>query len=238
MAIYGKNANIFIKAYDLSGDSNRITLNIAIDTIDITGFGAKAKENKEGKYSWTLSEDGFWNSAVYHSDPVIHSLIGAGSQVVGIFPAGTTPGNLGYEGYGILTTYNPEAVIAGAVTFAAEFQGSNLLNRTILLNAGIKTANGTSTARNLGTAGLNIGITSILRALSGSHGTCNVKIQASTAEAGTYGDIFSFTQLTNELIAEQKNIATAPVGPWFRSVHTIGGASDSFDLTISCATEE
>ncbi|MFW9991897.1 MAG: hypothetical protein ACFFD4_07535 [Candidatus Odinarchaeota archaeon] len=235
--IHGKNARVFVNSFDLSGDSNRVNLTIGIDVVEVTGFGDEAKQNREGQYNWNIGQDGFWNSTDKMSDPTIQQLIGGGTKVVSVFPAGTTPGQLGYEGFGILNNYKPEAVIAGAVTFNAEYTGHARIYRTEILTAGVQTANGTSTARNLGTAGLNLGITAILQALNGSHGTCSVKIQAGTTEAGNYGDIFSFTQLTGQNVVECKNVATAPVGPWFREVHSMT-AGDSFDLIISCATEE
>ena len=237
MAIHAKNAVIFIKQYKLAGDSNRMAFTYAVDTVEVTGFEAKAKEYVEGKYAWSASMEGYWNAGTNRIDPVIHNLIGRGTHVIGIFPEGTAPNKVGYDGAGYLTSFNPEATIGGAVVFSADVQGEADLYRSTILDAGDKTVGTvTSTARNLGTAGLNRGITSILRALSGN-GTCNIAIQASTAEAGTYGNIFSFAQITGAAI-ELKNVATAAVGPWFRSQCVIPSGGDTFNLTISCATEE
>ena len=239
---HGRRAVIFVKEYKLSGDANRVSINFAVDTVEDTCFEAPAKEFLEGKYSWTASMDGYWNSAANKADVELHQMIGVGTQVIGIYPEGTATASVGYEGKGILTNYSPEATIAGAVVFSADIQGDGDLYRSTILASGAKTVDGTSTAYNIGTAGLNRGITSVLRVLTGSHGTCTVTLQAGTTEAGSYGDIFSFTAVstpggTHTPDVEYKTTATATVGPWFRATWS-ETATDSIDMTVSCATEE
>ncbi len=234
--IHGKNAVAFVKEYKIAGDANKLSLACTIDAVEVTGFGAVAKEFVEGKYSWTAGMEGYWNSAEGQIDPVLSQMIGGGTKVVGVFPQGTTPGNIGFDGYGILTNYSPEVTVDGPVVFSADFAGYSDLYRSTILTAGVKSANGTSPAYNLGTAGLNRGMIGVLRSIGSPYGTCTALIQHAASEAGVYATAGTFTRLTG--IAEHQYIkAAAALGPWFRSVHTMT-AADSFDLTISCATEE
>ncbi len=244
--VHGRKAVFYIRELKLSGDANRVALTFGVDAAEDTTFEQGSKDFLEGDYGWTSSMDGYWNAGSSRIDNAIYDIIGKGTQVVSIFPNGTTIANVGYEGKGILSSFTPEATVGGAVSFSAELQGSDHLFRSNILHSGLLTVTGTSTAQNIGTAGAVRGIVGVFRTNKGiggtdSHGTMDAAIWASDAEGGTYGKIFSFTQVTTPGATatptmEYRAIATAQVGPWFRAVYsmTIG---DQFRTTISCSTE-
>ena len=236
--VTGKDAAIYVKQYDLSGEGNRVSIAYAVDTVEATCFQAGAKDYVEGNYAWTAGIDGYWANTGQASSAVF-GLIGSGTQIISIFPEGKSSGKVGYEGWGILTSYNPEALMTGAVVFSADMQGDNSLYRTTMLNSGIKTYNGTSTARNLGTSDVTRGVYGVLRVLgTATEGTVIVKVQQCATEGGSYADALGFGTVAfgDAPMVTLKAHGTA-AGPWFKSVHTITGPSPSFNLTISCASE-
>ncbi len=237
--IHGKNAVLFIKEYKISGDANRLNFTYNTDTTEVSGFETQGKEHVEGNYGWTIGMDGFWNSDANKSDPVIFQLVGLGTHIVGIYPQGTTPGRIGYDGQGALTSYNHESPITGAVVFSTDMQGNNKLYRQQIMHAGVTIATGAGAWFNLGTLNPGGNIAASLRALSGSHGTASgLIINASTSPVGVDGgNVVTFS--TNIAAGVQlKTIGTAVnVGPYWRADFTVPNG-DSFDFIISCGINQ
>lgn len=244
--VHGRKAVFYIRELKLSGDANRVSLTFGVDASETTAFEQGSKDFVEGDYGWAASMDGYWNAGSLAIDNAIYDIVGKGSQVVGIYPNGTTIANIGYEGKGILSSFMPEATVGGAVSFSAELQGADNLFRSNVLHSGLLTVNGTSAAQNIGTAGMVRGIVGVFRTNKGiggtdSHGTMDASLWAGTTEAGNFGKIFNFTQITTPGATatptmEYITTATAQVGPWFRAVFSMT-AGDQFRTTISCSTE-
>ncbi len=243
--VHGKDASVFIREFDISGDGNRISLTISPETAEITGFQDGAKQHVEGLYGWGASMEGYWNSATSQVDPTLFQLIGQGTQVIGIWPNGIAIGKLGYEGYGVLTNYSPEDVISGAVVFSGDFVGGTEVFRVASLDDKISTtvtAVGTVTGdvQNLGTSSF-AALVGILRVTGTPTGTIIATVQGGTTEATVGRDLLTLTT-TSSAGVELQRIGTiaADIGPFFRSsvwtAHT-GAPSVNYQLSVGVHVE-
>ncbi len=130
--VHGKDSDFWLNGVSTEDDGNRVAITITNDTAEDTSFVDSAKSFLEGDYGWTVSYDGFWNAGATRNDQTFYELIGTGGKEMKFFPNGSASGRVWYMGTVILTSYTPEAVVAGPVTASAEFQGvRNLSHGTI-----------------------------------------------------------------------------------------------------------
>ena len=76
----GDHVQVLVDGYELSGDSNRISINEARDLFDITAFGDEAHKFSPGQRMMALQPAGFMNSTEGGSHPVLQ-----GADVDGLF---------------------------------------------------------------------------------------------------------------------------------------------------------
>ena len=76
----GDHVQVLVDGYELTGDSNRISINDSRDLFDITAFGDEARKFSPGQRMMALEHAGFMNSAAGRSHPVLQ-----GAAVDGLF---------------------------------------------------------------------------------------------------------------------------------------------------------
>ena len=76
----GDHVQVLVDGYELTGDSNRVSINEARDLFDITAFGDEAHKFSPGQRMMALQHAGFMNSAEAGSHPVLQ-----GAAVDGLF---------------------------------------------------------------------------------------------------------------------------------------------------------
>ena len=76
----GDHVQVLVDGYELTGDSNRISINDSRDLFDITAFGDAAHKFSPGQRMMALQHAGFMNSAEGGSHPVLQ-----GADVDGLF---------------------------------------------------------------------------------------------------------------------------------------------------------
>ena len=76
----GDHVQVLVDGYELTGDSNRISINDSRDLFDITAFGDAAHKFSPGQRMMALQHAGFMNSADAGSHPVLQ-----GAAVDGLF---------------------------------------------------------------------------------------------------------------------------------------------------------
>lgn len=76
----GDHVQVLVDGYELTGDSNRISINDSRDLFDITAFGDEAHKFSPGQRMMALQHAGFINSAEGGSHPVLQ-----GAAVDGLF---------------------------------------------------------------------------------------------------------------------------------------------------------
>ncbi len=76
----GDHVQVLVDGYELTGDSNRISINDSRDLFDITAFGDEAHKFSPGQRMMALQHAGFMNSGEAGSHPVLK-----GAAVDGLF---------------------------------------------------------------------------------------------------------------------------------------------------------
>ena len=76
----GDHVQVLVDGYELTGDSNRISINDSRDLFDVTTFGDEAHKFSPGQRVMALQHAGFMNSADGGSHPVLQ-----GAAVDGLF---------------------------------------------------------------------------------------------------------------------------------------------------------
>jgi len=76
----GDHVQVLVGGYELTGDSNRVSINEGRDLFDITAFGDEAHKFSLGQRSMALQHAGFMNSDEAGSHPVLR-----GAAVDGLF---------------------------------------------------------------------------------------------------------------------------------------------------------
>lgn len=76
----GDHVQVLVGGYELTGDSNRVSINESRDLFDITAFGDEAHKFSLGQRMIALQHAGFMNSAEAGSHPVLQ-----GAAVDGLF---------------------------------------------------------------------------------------------------------------------------------------------------------
>lgn len=118
----GDHIQIVVDGYDLTGDSNSLTVSDRRDAYDVTAFGDTVHKFIPGKRLVSIEHAGFMNTAAARSHPVLNGAAVAGvvSVLVG-HNAAPASGDLMYS-IGVRQGKYRSAVAAGSyVPFAANF---------------------------------------------------------------------------------------------------------------------
>jgi hypothetical protein len=131
--IHGKDADVSINAVAVEDDGNEVTLDIAVDTPEITSFSDAAKEFLEGVYGWTMTYRGFFEPTSGKNDATIFAMLGAGAKTVSVTPGGgaASADNPEYTGSAFLTSYSVRTPRDGPVEVTAVFTGHGALTRAV-----------------------------------------------------------------------------------------------------------
>ena len=67
----GDHAQVFVDGYELTADSNRVTINDSVATYDVTAFSDQVHKFIRGSRMITLDHVGYMEAAAAHSHPVL-----------------------------------------------------------------------------------------------------------------------------------------------------------------------
>lgn len=128
---HGKNQGQLINLVSTNLYTKNTTINVDIDTADITAAGDDSKQYLEGQNGWTMDSDYNWEGSSGQIDATIFKMITSGSAKVQSIPGGTTTStqNPMYRGDAILKSYSISIPHDGAITCKASYQGTGALNR-------------------------------------------------------------------------------------------------------------
>lgn len=240
------NCKIYLDAYDISGNSNKIDLKYGAESLDNTTFGSTYKSRQAGLCSADVQIDGFYevdatSAATYKIDDIVDANFGVTGKLLTICPTTGAQGEVAFMVPSMIGEYNIGASVGEILPFTFSGQNTDVLARGTVMENAAKTSTANGTARQLGAtsatqkvyAGLHI------LAASGTNPTLDVKIQSATVEGfGTPVDRITFAQAT----AIGSQWATAISGPitetWWRATWTIGGTNNpSFTIAIVVAIQ-
>jgi hypothetical protein len=231
------NARLWLDAWDLSGDLNKIAMQYGADLQDATTFGnLGGKARKGGLKSTSLALEGFWSGGVDLVDEVLWGKVGTVSVPITISDTGVAgdPGSFSFLAG--LAQYTPGAAVGEMLKFSVDAESSDdALIRGILLRNSIETANGNGTAFAQGLVGTGQKLWAALHVVSvAGGGTWTFKVQSDTSGFPSPIDRIVFTAVT----VKGSQWAVPVAGPiatddnWRATWSVAGGAGNSITFAM------
>lgn len=116
--VHGKDADFSFDSVALEDELSRVRLAFAVPEAEITAFGDAWQTFLAGKPTAQLEVEGAWDPAAGQGDVTIFGELGLEAEEYDFEPDGTT----GYNGFGIVTSYEIEASVNDAVKYRAGFR--------------------------------------------------------------------------------------------------------------------
>jgi len=231
------NARIWLDAFDLSGDVNKIALQYGTELQDATTFGNQGGKARKGSLkSTSLALEGFWDGAVDEVDEVLFGKIGVVDVPITVSDTGVAgdPGSFSFLAG--LAQYTPGAAVGEMLKFSLDAESSNeALIRGILLRNAVETAGGNGTAFAQGLVGTGQKLWATLHVLSVSGGgTWTFKVQSDTSGFPSPVDRITFAAVT----VKGSQWAVPVAGPiasddnWRATWSVAGGSGNSITFVI------
>jgi hypothetical protein len=180
-----RNVRLFLGARDFSGQSNSATLDMPVETPEVTTFNSIAKERLAGGiYDVEANLDIFFGTGASESDATLYELTGSKMQV-GFYPKGFGTSQMGYEFGGVLGKYNTKYATADAAAGSLTISGCNGAMKSKSLYYGTINAAGTSNLVSVDFGGATASNYAVFRlqSLTGTNPTFSASIQDSTDDA-------------------------------------------------------
>lgn len=235
----GDHVQVLIGGYELTGDSNRITIDDARQTLDATAFGDAVQKFIAGQRRMSLTHSGYLNATAAHSHPVLNTaaLDGVVSLLVGQ-NAAPAAGDPVYNLRTLQSRYSTTPEVGQVVPFSATFAnrqgnqdgwGTALAVPTSFTN----TTNGT--AVNHGAATTDGGAAYLHVLTAAASDTYAVTVEGSTTGvfSGEQTTLATFTLNGSALGSERIAInGSIPQYIRWRAVRT-GSAGDTVRIALS-----
>ena len=199
--IHGKDAVFYLKQFDMSGESSSFTVDMSIDSAEITAFGNAHKTFVEGPGEYSVSVDSFFDGASDKMDDEDFAMIGAGTSIFSIYPNADAEGSIGYAGQEFMVGHPIAVPIGGAVTMSCSFNGSGILSRPMVIEKLTTTTAGANngSSHDFGSAGSDILSAYMHVTAYSGFSSVAVKIQQSSDNnvSDAWADLVSFTNATS-----------------------------------------
>lgn len=235
----GDHAQVLVSGYELTGDSNRIAINEAVDTHDVTAFGDEVHKFISGQRVSAIDHAGYLNSAAAGSHPVLKGI--AVNGVVSVLIGQNAAPVVGDPTFSLLTQQNRYSAMPERGTFVPF--GAYFANRGEVGGWGVALAvpttftNSTNgSAVDNGAATTNGGAAFLHVLQEAASDTYAFTIEGSTTGAfsGEQTTLATFTTLNaNALGSERVAIAgTLPRYTRWKAVRT-GSAGNTVKIAVS-----
>lgn len=133
--IHGKDVYLRVGGNVIDSDGNSATLDISVDTAEITSYGDDFKGYLEGVADFTLSADFFFEPTEAHAADVAFDQIGSGPVAVTYCPEGNAkPDSIRYYGNMDVTRKGVTSPVGGAATLSLSFQGTGSLTKGVVID--------------------------------------------------------------------------------------------------------
>lgn len=202
-----KNVKLLLDGYDLSGDSNNVSVEGNADVLDVTAFNSSGRRRRAGLYDYTVSMGGFWNATtgtvngttIGGPDAVGMNRVGKSTAVVAILPQGTGLGGRAYFAKAIASEYGISGSVGDMLGFTLAIGGNGKLIGGHVAEYGNISTNLTPTACDVGTAStLSHKLHASLHLISAqTTGKMQISIRGSSASNfGTQTTMLKWTRAT------------------------------------------
>lgn len=238
MALAGDHAQVLVGGYELTGDSNRITVSDGYMMHDVTAFADAVHKFIQGPRQMSLDHAGYLNAAAARSHPVLKANTLDG--IVSIFLGQNAAPVVGDPTYSLLTLqgkYGSTPEVNRYVPFAALFANKGDLGGWgVALAVPVSftnTTNGTAVNNGASSANGGAGFLHVLQAAASDTYTIIIEGSATGAFAGEQTTLATFTLNASQLGSERVGIAgTIPQYTRFKATRT-GSAGNTVTIAIS-----
>jgi len=233
-----KNCKLYVGAFNLSGDMNKLAVASSREAKDKTYFGLSTKINEPGLFENGFAHEGLWQAGDSPDlvDHILMDKMGISDQVMTVCPTDGIQGDPAFVMKTLQASYAPGGAVGEMFAFKVEGKGDDLIRATVM-ETGAKTSTFNGTAQNLGAVSATKKLYCAMHvvAVSGTNPTLNVVIESDDAQ-GFASPITraTFTQATT-IGAEMLAAVAGPItDTWWRAKCTIGGTGGpSFTIVIT-----
>jgi len=156
--LVGRNVAVAVDGYDFTGNGNEIKLKRDAAKIDATVFGQHFSYDLAGIQKASLELKGFYSYGYSQIDQIINQRFGQTNDVnVLVAPAGYPVLGPAILMPSVITKYDLDAKLKGAIDLDAEFDARGALDQGFILNSPIGTTTTTGNSTDLFTAGVDTG---------------------------------------------------------------------------------
>lgn len=238
------NARTFAGAVDLTGLSNKTTIDPQIDAVDVTTFGSGGwKEVLAGLAETEVMVGGFWESGAVAAaqtwqDPEVFANLGAVGPWT-VAPVGAADQALAWVTSALKASYKLGGTVGDAAPFEASGKGSSRLARGVIAHppGTPRTASGSGTANQLGALSASQALYVNLHVLSIADAAATLTVRVESDNASGFPSpvtVGTFTAVTAALGGQTMRIAGPITDDWFRVAWTIsGGVTPSYLFVVS-----
>ena len=231
-----QSATVYKDELDISGISNGIAIVADNIVVPVTAFSDTDFTYVEGKPGFTMDYNVLNSLATPAWDTAALGDLGVDDQAIGVFPQGTTAGNLCYEGIADISRAPIEMRTNQAIMRSINWAGNKALvpGRSHYVNTAL-TATVNTTGQQIGAVTASNKMVIVIRVISvsGSSPTLDAVVKSD--------DNSGFTSATTRHTFSQMTAASHFVGDmtatvtddWWRVAITIGGTNPSFSVLIS-----
>jgi hypothetical protein len=224
-----KDAKQYVGQYDISGDSNQVSVSSACAESDTTCFGHGATRTSLGLETATVQSQGFHRLAANSGSNILRAKLNLDGQPWTVVPEGAAEGNRAlFLPLTVQAGYNVGGSVGDKFPFSVNVksQAQPLIQLGRVFAIGQKTANGTSTAFQLGAIPAGQALYATIHILGVVSSNVEITIERDTAEA--------FDDDPEDVISEEFNAADFAVGTsataeadkdWYRVSWTLDGTS-------------
>ena len=238
MALAGDHIQVLVAGYELTGDSNRVTISDAYDMHDVTAFSDATHKFIQGQRAMSLEHLGYLNNAAAGSHPVLkgNTLQGAISVLLGQ-NAAPVVGNPVYSLYTLPGSYGTMPEVEKYIPFSAMFANTGDLGGWgVILTPPVSftnTTNGSSVDN--GGSSSNGGAAFLHVLQSSASDTYTIVVQGSSIGAfgGEETTVATFTLNATALGSERQAAVTSiPRYTRFKATRT-GAVGNTVKIAVS-----
>lgn len=229
------DAKVWLDGKDLSGDLNSVSLEAENALQENTVFGNQWRSRKGGLSDVSFNHEGYVDLDEGAVDEVLFNKLALESAIMSLSPDGGDAGDVAYTFKSIQGAYNPGASIGEMFAFTVSGNGRGPLVRGTVMENGTISADGQSTARNLGSVGSNQKLYATLHVLSvsGTNPTLDVVVRSDDSSGmGSPTTQITFNQATQAGAQWGTPVAGEITDTWFDIDFTVGGTNPSFVVVV------
>lgn len=230
------DALVLVNGADLSGNSNKVSVDASVEELDSTTFASGGWHEKVGGLaSSEFMVEGFWDvGTTVKPDNRLWTDLGTVAAWTAT-PAAAV-GTVAYFGNVLSGSYGVGGEVGTLAPFAARGMGSGRITRGELLHSpgAARTTTGTTTGVQLGALSSAQAMRAALHVCSvaGTTPTLDVTLQSSATQGGSYTDRITFST-ASDVTSEIGSYAGAQTNTWWRVSYTIAGTGPSFLFAVA-----